>query len=139
MCGLLTVIKKEKDDKKTSVHIKNMLALQIQRGRQGFGYVAFDNTLDSYVRKETQQEIESCLLQTDTKSIMFHHRFPTSTPNLEDCAHPIFVSHKELKHDYYLTHNGVISNCDGLKTIHNKLKYEYTTEVLTKTMSKSYE
>jgi len=60
---------------------------------------------------------------------LFHHRAPTSTENTEETAHPFLVSNPKLKFDYYLIHNGVIGNCSKLKDEHEKLGFEYSSEI----------
>ena len=136
MCGIIGIIKKEEETeegaKTTSERILDMLEEQITRGREGFGYVSFNEQLTMFARRQTKDDIEKALKANNTRSIIFHHRLPTSTPNYADCAHPIFVSNKELKHDYYLVHNGVIGNCSVLHDEHVELGYVYTTTVTTK-------
>ena len=140
MCGIVAIIKKKEDGISTAETAKGMLQAQITRGQQGFGYVGFDSIVRSYVRRETKYEIEQCLEKSTAQSILLHHRFPTSTPNYADCTHPIKVSHDELAFDYYVIHNGVISNDGILKETHNELGYVYNTTVTTKisTQNKTY-
>lgn len=142
MCGIITIVKRKNDGVATPATILGMLKEQIERGSEGFGYVAFDKTIESYVRRETKAQIEVPLEKCTSPSIMFHHRMPTSTPNFADCTHPIKVSHKELKYDYYIVHNGVISNHSILHDKHIELGYKYqtyiktTVETLNNTLSK---
>lgn len=135
MCGLITIIKRKQDGVNTAATVLGMLQKQIMRGQNGFGYVGFGDKLDSYTRRETRGEIETCLGKNTSQSILFHHRMPTSTPNYADCTHPIKVSHKELQYNYYVTHNGVISNDSVLRDKHLELGYKYTTtvEIINKT------
>lgn len=135
MCGIITIIKKKDDGVVTAAAISGMLTEQISRGSQGFGYIGFGDKVETYVRRESRAEIEKCLEKNDSQNIMFHHRLPTSTPNYADCTHPIKVSNPELDYDYYLVHNGVISNDHILKEEHNALGYIYNTTVesITKT------
>lgn len=137
MCGIITVVKKNSETTATADAILGMLTQQLHRGSQGFGYVAFNEKVENFVRRETRFEIEKPLANNEARSIMFHHRLPTSTPNYADCAHPILVSHKELKYDYYVIHNGVISNHGVLKAEHEALGYVYTTLVETTTKTQS--
>jgi len=129
MCGIISIIKKEEDGIPTNTTISTMLTNQITRGQQGFGYVSFDDVVTAYTRRTTRTEIEAVMENNKSKSIMFHHRLPTSTPNYADCAHPIRVSHEELNHDYYVVHNGVISNDGVLRDKHIALGYEYITTI----------
>jgi len=117
--------------------IKRLYTKQKHRGTEGFGYVSVLQDYSVYVKRSTDDTILDTLMQIKkpTRAIMFHHRYPTSTDNLEPCSHPIYVSNPELTHDYYVIHNGVISNCNELKKKHNEAGYKYTTEhkVTTKT------
>ncbi len=131
MCGIITIVKRNDDGLSTASTILGMLKSQIHRGKEGFGYVAFNDAIDGYVRRETQAEIERPLERATSRSIMFHHRLPTSTPNFADCTHPIKVSHKELPHDYYVIHNGMISNHSLLHDKHVELGYKYQTTIKT--------
>lgn len=130
MCGIIAIIKRKNDGVNTAAAIVGMLKSQIARGNQGFGYIGFDDELKSYVRRETRTEIEDCLEGNQCQSIVFHHRWPTSTPNYADCTHPIKISHEELEYDYYVVHNGMISNDTVL---HDKYVeengYKYTTTI----------
>lgn len=131
MCGIIAVVKKEDDGVPTAPVIMNMFKQQIQRGQQGFGYVAFDKDVRAYIRRQNKEEIEKALSLKSARSIMFHHRIPTSTPNLADTTHPIKVSHKELRYDYYVEHNGMISNDSIMHDEHVELGYVYNTVVTT--------
>lgn len=111
---------------------------QKQRGRgvEGFGFVATSGDRVVYRRSQFEGDIKTKLEKVrtnkkDVRDILFHHRYPTSTENITEASHPILVSHKELTNDYYVVHNGIISNCDTLKEKHEKLGYEYTTEIET--------
>lgn len=104
---------------------------QKSRGREGFGYVSSrKGVITDYCRATKEKGIfEELDKQQKEKidEIMFHHRFPTSTPNFHEAAHPIWVSHKSLKYDYFVVHNGVINNDDELKKKHDELGFKYQT------------
>lgn len=128
MCGIVTVIRKDghKAIKQTMKAYEN----QKSRGQLGFGYVAFSNgEVEDVCRNSTEKGIYLALRHLNSEAIIFHHRFPTSTPNFKEGAHPIYVSNPRLKYDYYVVHNGVITNDDYLKEQHEKLGYKYTTEM----------
>lgn len=125
MCGIVAGYSKNK--KRISKALLRRYRDQKSRGTEGFGYVAVYKDGVRAVRRETENAIEKELKQEDSPFVMFHHRFPTSTINVEECAHPIKVSHDELDYDYYVVHNGVIRNCDELKKKHEELGYKYTT------------
>lgn len=131
MCGLVTVVKRKDDGIPTAPVVLDFFKQQITRGQQGVGYVAFDNKVKAYIRRQSKDEIEKALEKKTARSIMFHHRIPTSTPNLADTTHPIKVSHEELLFDYYVTHNGIISNDSVMHDEHVALGYVYNTVVQT--------
>lgn len=103
---------------------------QKNRGQEGFGFVALKGGfITAFERTEEEKDIRKGLLEAKEDEILFHHRFPTSTPNFKEASHPIWVSHPSLKYDYYVIHNGVITNDHIWKTKHEALGYKYTTEL----------
>lgn len=105
---------------------------QRARGYEGYGYVSFtDGKVNTYERYQTETEMKRELKKNTDTHILFHHRYPTSTENIPEAAHPIVVKHDELRHTYYVVHNGVITNSEELKLDHNTLGYKYTTEIRT--------
>lgn len=140
MCGIIGIVNKNKINENVGDEAMQLYEMQKNRGSQGFGFVSFDTTKFNRERTKYKSDIENKIAENNLQSMILHHRIPTSTPNLEDCNHPIKVSHKELAHDYYLSHNGIISNDDSLYEIHTKLGYKYETlvEEITKTKNNSY-
>lgn len=131
MCGLIGAFNK-KDN--VISDIIEQYQDQKTRGSNGFGIIAINQNSFEILRAtdDTKTLIDLRLMQK-TKAILFHHRMPTSTPNKMGQTHPIKVSHDELKHDWYIMHNGVISNDDELKKIHEEeLGYVYTTKMYAK-------
>lgn len=129
MCGIVYV--QRKDNKSAVRQALKRYQAQKGRGSEGFGYVAVKqsgNVTDSH-RFMFEHEMITSLNKTKHQHLLVHHRFPTSTPNVPESAHPIKVSHKELQYDYIVTHNGVLQNDEELKEKHNKLGYPYTTEL----------
>lgn len=132
MCGL-TYCKHLQSNKSAKNIIKKRYEKQKNRGTQGFGYVEIKNGIvSSEIRTQTEKEILSHLETSEAEEILFHHRTPTSTPNFIESTHPIKVSHKSLKYNYYVIHNGVISNDTELKEEHNKQGFNYITEITKK-------
>jgi len=104
---------------------------------EGFGFVSVKNgKLNKYFRSIHETEAMKALYADDSPLIIFHHRNPSSTPNIKDAAHPIKVSHKDFAHDYYVIHNGVINNASWLKEGHEKKGIVYTTEMDTAVIPK---
>jgi hypothetical protein len=127
MCGIIGYISKQKKSD-AGRKIIEQYQDQHQRGTQGFGLISVHK---DHIDIERSTEPVKALLDarfSDAPVMMFHHRAPTSTDNKIRQTHPIVVSHDELKHDYYVIHNGVISNDDDLFKIHTEeLGYVYTT------------
>jgi predicted glutamine amidotransferase len=131
MCGIVYVWRK--DATPAAKKVLKRYHKQRGRGTDGFGYVAVGDThiVEEYERYMTEQDASKALLESQSKHILFHHRYPTSTVNVPETAHPIFVRNGELKHSYYVVHNGVINNARELKKKHTELGYSYNTEVTT--------
>lgn len=128
MCGLIYL--RRKDGLPAAKAVIKRYNKQKGRGQEGFGYVAIkDNKVVSYKRARFWDEIQYLLTQEDAPEILFHHRFPTSTANIIECAHPIYVSNEKLSNDYYIVHNGVIRNTGVLKYEHEEQGFVYNTEI----------
>lgn len=131
MCGILYAKKTNKND--TWKAILKRYHLQRTRGTEGFGFIAIDKGIIKGVyRAEDEKTIIEMLEKQECDEILFHHRFPTSTPNFIEATHPILVSHESLEYDYYVVHNGIITNCDDLKETFEKKGFEYTTKIIKK-------
>lgn len=134
MCGIIWVHRN--DDKRAVKSVKKRFEAQRSRGTQGFGFIGMEKEEGSYVFKNwaqamTENYIKAELDKSSATDILFHHRFPTSTPNVCEATHPILVDHASLKYAYYVVHNGVISNDDTLKEKHEAQGYVYNTTVET--------
>jgi len=127
MCGILYVdsIKTKSAAKPTLKRYRH----QAHRGKRGFGYIAFNDKVDGVIRDTEENGICGKLVSERASRVLFHHRLPTSLPNYDEATHPIVVKNKGLDFDYYVIHNGVISN---YKTLYDTLKKEgwvFTTEM----------
>ena len=125
MCGIIFVSRQ--DGKPASKSVAKRYKAQSERGSDGFGYIAIDNL--KHEREALEKDILKKLKGERASEIMFHHRFPTSTPNIAESAHPIRIANKKLKGIYYVVHNGVISNDESLKLKHERMGYKYSTEI----------
>lgn len=106
---------------------------QKNRGNQGYGYVEIKNGfVVAEIRTQTEKEILEKLEKSTADEIMFHHRYPTSTPNLIEATHPIKVNNECLEYNYYVIHNGIISNDTELREDHLKNGFSYTTNITKK-------
>lgn len=136
MCGIIHCKKTNKNESANRLVIKRF-EKQRTRGTQGFGYVELKNGyVVSEVRTRTEDEAMKKLNKSEADEILFHHRLPTSTPNIIESTHPILVSNDSLEYDYYVVHNGVISNDDELRAEHIKQGFEYTTDLKKQFVSK---
>lgn len=130
MCGLIAAIDNRKNKKPVNPLIVDMYEEQYKRGEEGFGIIALDKTNQINLMRATEPAKFMFDLHNKASSIMFaHHRTPTSTKNKISQTHPILVDHNILKYIYYVMHNGMIRNCDELKEEHEKMGFEYTTEL----------
>ena len=129
MCGLIGVVQRAPGATTSAQFAADQLERQISRGRQGFGIVGIgrDKTV-TIVRATSAERVYAELAQFYHPIVLVHHRAPTSTPNKHNQTHPIVVSNTELKYDWLVMHNGIISNDDELHGKHLKLGYIYTTE-----------
>lgn len=129
MCGIILLMRK--DGRPAIKQLLKTFEKQRGRGTLGFGYVAFDEGVVTKIDRSTGEgDIKHSLREIDAKAVLFHHRYPTSTPNFREATHPIYVSNVRLNFDYYVVHNGVISNDHRLKPDHEKLGYRYTTQMV---------
>lgn len=127
MCGIVAGYSKK--GKRVGKALSKRYEDQKHRGQEGFGFVGLGLNDLEYFRCEDEQSFKKALKATNSPFIVAHHRFPTSTINVAECAHPILVTNDELDHDYFFVHNGHISNCDELKAQHESKGYVYTTEL----------
>lgn len=102
--------------------VRKQFYRQKSRGTQGFGI--YDHDYKNLIRSTGQGNIIKWLNKHPSKSIIFHHRFPTSTDNVKNACHP-FSTKEFFKTNYILVHNGHISNSRELKIAHEKLGIEY--------------
>ncbi len=141
MCGIIK-IRTKGEYSKTVKTLRKKYHKQSKRGTDGFGFISVEgDKIKSFKRSQTEKEIMAELSNEKTANdIIFHHRFPTSTANVAEASHPIKVENEELKNIFYVVHNGVITNADSLKSRHEKLGYQYTTELeyLIKTNDRQY-
>lgn len=136
MCGIVYV--KRLDRANANKQIAKRYSKQQHRGTDGFGYIGAksNGTISPLQRTQFEHEIRQKLNASTLTEILFHHRYPTSTPNVPESAHPLLVAHKELQYNYYVTHNGIITNDEDLKDSHEKLGYTYLTEIKTQYRTK---
>ena len=131
MCGIIHT--KRYDNKSVAKITEKRYQKQKQRGMDGFGYCALRNgKLEAIVLDTAETGILAKLEKENADEIMFHHRLPTSTPNLIEATHPIVVKNDKLKYNYYVINNGIITNADALLAEHKKRGFNYTTKMTKK-------
>lgn len=126
MCGIVAI--KRIDGRSAVKMVNRRYKHQKERGQEGFGFVALKGgKYVNFLKCATEKPILDSLLEQDADEVIFHHRKPSSTPNFWEGAHPIHIDLPSLKYEYYIVHNGVISNSDELKAEHDKEKIKYKT------------
>jgi predicted glutamine amidotransferase len=104
MCGIIYV--QSNDEAKTRQLLEYQYYHQRSRGKRGFGLVNLST--GEVFKEKDEDDILQKVVDTDSKQLLFHHRFPTSTENTVESAHPFRVSNK--KYDLLVVHNGVVNN-----------------------------
>ncbi len=137
MCGLIAAFNRSPKNKKNK-HMKaekvntcimDQYQDQCNRGQKGFGIIRITEKGKIQVDRATQEnKFLLDLYLRPGNMILAHHRQPTSTDNKMVQTHPIFVSNKLLKHDYYFMHNGMVGNDSDLHKKHIDMGFAYTTE-----------
>lgn len=126
MCGIIYA-KKLDGNSVAGIALKRYHK-QSGRGKQGFGYIPIE---DGYVRRVERFTDEASFLaklkNEKASEILIHHRAPTSTENMIGTTHPVVVDDTMFEHNYYLIHNGVLTNEHPLRYAHEKLGLEYVT------------
>jgi len=132
MCGIIGAINIDSTLGNVNEDIINQFQDQKTRGVEGFGAVIIKKDKTIQVKRattETKLLVDLLLEQNQSEMIIMHHRTPTSTPNKIGQTHPIETDNGSLKYKYLTIHNGVIHNDDSLKSEHEKLGFQYTTEM----------
>lgn len=129
MCGIIHV-KKLRDGKKARKTVAKRYYSQKHRGSEGFGFIEIKKGfIVNECRSVDEKGIMKYLEESDADEILFHHRYPTSTPNFVESTHPIRVSHESLAYDYFVVHNGIVTNDKFLRDEHKKQGFSYSTEL----------
>ena len=126
MCGIIFASRAETANKLVLKRYEKQKA----RGKEGFCFVEIKGGhILSVKRSQDEKDILEKLAKSTADQILFHHRYPTSTPNVVESTHPIFVNNKSLKYNYYVIHNGIITNDTELRDQHIKAGFKYTTDI----------
>lgn len=131
MCGIVYV--KRLDHAKANKQALKRYSKQQHRGTEGYGYIGVksNGTISPLARFQFEHELRTKLGASSLTEVLLHHRYPTSTPNVPEAAHPLLVANKELQYNYYVVHNGVLTNEETLREVHEGLGYRYLTDIKT--------
>jgi len=128
MCGIIGMFNINNNKEAVNEEVINQLEDQKTRGMEGFGAILITDKLDVIVKRATTHaKLLMDLYQTPSRMIILHHRMPTSSLNRLSQTHPILVKNGSLKHAYLVVHNGIISNDDEVKKLHEEMGFVYTT------------
>jgi len=129
MCGIIAAFSTKEDENPINQEIIDQFEDQQSRGTKGFGIISINPEKQIQVFKACEPyKFLLDLYFQKSKMLIVHHRTPTSSPNWIEQAHPIFVSNPALNFDYYVIHNGMISNAEFLREKHEKeYNFQYST------------
>ena len=123
MCGIIYERKLNKEN--VNYDIKSIYFDQKERGTNGYGFVAIKDGNLKHFRSKYEHLILHDLKENKCSDILFHHRRPTSTHNVENAAHPLCSGDNFKDHKYYMVHNGSIHNSKELYRKHTDAKLTY--------------
>lgn len=121
MCGI--IYSHDFNGNPVNNNILNLYDNQRSRGTEGFGL--FDGQMLNLVRATKENKILKWLVKYDSDLVLFHHRYPTSTINVKNAAHPFTTKDYFGNVQYVLIHNGVIRNSHDLRDDHLLKGIEY--------------
>lgn len=124
MCGVIYGRSKNECNPVNKFILKQFMN-QRNRGTQGFGI--YDPDFQHIIKETKESKIKKWLKKHPSKEILFHHRFPTSTKNVKNAAHPFSTKDYFGDVEYILIHNGVISNSYELARQHTERGIEYSS------------
>lgn len=135
MCGIIGCV--VRNPATIMKQIKLIYENQKDRGKDGCGMSIYHSHSNKITRIR-KQRIKSIFKKKYFNSlkkndlVLFHHRLPTSTPNIPECNHPLCNEDKSI----HLIHNGWVTNADEQ---HEKLKansHKFETEIITQKVYK---
>lgn len=126
MCGI--VFYKDFNGRDVTRRVKARYQAQRQRGTEGFGY--FQPGINRLSHNPAEDRLLADMLRHPASEVLFHHRFPTSTKNVQNACHPFSTNANKalFNHSYVLVHNGYLSNDDELKRDHEALGIKYISD-----------
>lgn len=121
MCGIAYA--ENFDGKPVNTLIFDQYMAQQHRGTEGFGLFNGEHLFKA--AKEVRIVNWLAKKKNESPLILFHHRWPTSTINVKQAAHPFTTKNYFGNTQYILVHNGWVSNAEALFTKHQELGIEY--------------
>jgi hypothetical protein len=97
---------------------------QRTRGTEGFGF--YLPSFNELVHSPSEDRILTLLRSYEAPEVLYHHRRPTSTANVENACHP-FNTGDFFDKRYVLIHNGMVHNAATLKAEHERMGIEYSS------------
>ena len=129
MCGIIGVVVKKQ--RGVLSRVKSILDNQIIRGSDGGGIALKRGKRITRMRHENPRTVLKDFAKwqgfRDGDLFIFHHRYPTSTPNIAHLNHPLTDEKKRI----YLIHNGHITDYEE-KFDKLKSKHKFETRHKTK-------
>jgi hypothetical protein len=127
MCGIIFI--RSLRNKPVNTILEERYFHQRNRGTEGFGFVEIHagqkhNTVSCHAVSEDL--MLKALRNSKATEMLFHHRFPTSTPNVINACHPFFTKSEDGR-GFYTVHNGVLHNEDALKKDHDDRLIGYSS------------
>jgi len=137
MCGIVGAYNWKKALGDANDWVKGEMSDQLSRGKEGSGMVLFGSKRKVITFRNTDMSGAFVDLKLErAPGILFHHRWPTSSPNWIGQTHPIEVDNAELKWKWLVIHNGIISNVEERRKAHEKAGYRYTTHFISQEAGK---
>lgn len=123
MCGI--IYSESFEGKPVNGYIFDQYIAQKHRGQEGFG--VFDGVNNHMVHAAKESRLVNWLAKPKNESslLLMHHRFPTSTINVRQAAHPFSTKAHFGDTQYILVHNGSVRNADELFVAHQELGIDY--------------
>lgn len=122
MCGIVF----QQGDGAVNKRVWKQYKKQRTRGHEGFG--VYDGKHITKAAEESRMKRWIKKSDNKTNFLLFHHRYPTSTPNTRKTAHPFTTGHYFGNTEYILVHNGVIRNAEELRPLHEALGIVYQSD-----------
>lgn len=106
---------------------------QRARGTEGFGF--FDG--QHLVHAAQEKRIVRQMKRNHSSLMLFHHRYPTTTINVKQAAHPFTTKGYFGETEYILVQNGGVTNADELRKAHTELEIQYHSVLQDKSFNDS--